>query len=218
MSVTIELVTKSIIMVSGRGGARKGAGRKTTWESGCTQKDTKPIRVPKAIASELLVIAHKLDRGESLESDTKSKSDDLVQKVQDVLVKWRQLNEKASPKSTQSQWSKVRQLLSDLEQALGYPLSEPNQLSMDLVTESKNIDNKSTLESVSNSNMLSALELSQRLGVSASVVSRYKTGKRKQTLEAWSKTVDPDNLPWSYSDEAQKFFSTSDMESVTVSK
>lgn len=203
-------------MVSGRGGFREGAGRKTTWESGCTQKDTKPIRVPKAIASELLVIAHKLDRGEFLESDTKSKSDELVQQVQDVLVKWRRSAEEASPKSTH--WSKVCQLLSDLEQALGYPSPEPNQLSMDLVTESKNDDNKHISESVSKSNKLSASELSQRLGVGTTVLSRYKTGKRKQTLEEWSKTIDPDGLAWSYSDKAQKFFPTKTIDSVTVSK
>ena len=54
------------------GGKRKGSGRKSTWKSGCKFEDTKLIRVPKAIADELLCIAHKLDKGESLDLETKS--------------------------------------------------------------------------------------------------------------------------------------------------
>jgi predicted nucleic acid-binding Zn-ribbon protein len=59
-------------MKSGRGGIRQGAGRKTTWVSGCTQAETKVIRVPKKFEKELLEIAHKLDAGEVIELDTKS--------------------------------------------------------------------------------------------------------------------------------------------------
>jgi hypothetical protein len=56
-----------------RGGKRKGSGRKSTWKSGCKFEDTKLIRVPKAIADELLNIAHKLDSGETLDLVTKPK-------------------------------------------------------------------------------------------------------------------------------------------------
>lgn len=55
-----------------RGGKRKGSGRKSTWRSGCKFEDTKLIRVPKAIADEVLKLAHKLDAGESLDLATKS--------------------------------------------------------------------------------------------------------------------------------------------------
>lgn len=54
-----------------RGGKRKGAGRKSTWKSGCRFEDTQLIRVPRAIASEIMQIAHKLDAGESLDLGTK---------------------------------------------------------------------------------------------------------------------------------------------------
>ena len=56
-----------------RGGKREGSGRKSTWKSGCKFEDTKLIRVPKAIADDVLEIAHKLDSGDSLDSVTKPK-------------------------------------------------------------------------------------------------------------------------------------------------
>lgn len=57
-----------------RGGHRERAGRKSTWKSGCSFGETKLIRVPQRIAGELLVIAHKLDAGESLDLVTKQLS------------------------------------------------------------------------------------------------------------------------------------------------
>lgn len=50
-----------------RGGVRKGAGRKSTWVSGCKFSDTKLIRVPKLIASRLLSVAHRIDSGEDID-------------------------------------------------------------------------------------------------------------------------------------------------------
>ena len=52
-----------------RGGKRKGAGRKSSWQN----NETVLIRVPKVLASQLIDIAHKLDEGKSLESVTQSK-------------------------------------------------------------------------------------------------------------------------------------------------
>ena len=49
-----------------RGGKRPGAGRKSSWPSGCGREDTKLIRVPKKLADELLEIAHRLDGGEQV--------------------------------------------------------------------------------------------------------------------------------------------------------
>lgn len=54
-----------------RGGARKGAGKKTSWKSGCTFNQTKLIRVPLALASRLLDIAHWIDEGGEIEKVTK---------------------------------------------------------------------------------------------------------------------------------------------------
>ena len=61
-----------------RGGKRVGAGRKSSWPSGCGRADTKLIRVPIKLADELLEIARKLDAGESLESVTQTKGVDSV--------------------------------------------------------------------------------------------------------------------------------------------
>ena len=56
-------------MSSSRGGNREGAGRKSAWKNG----ETQTIRVPKALVSQLLEIARRLDNGESIEFETKSK-------------------------------------------------------------------------------------------------------------------------------------------------
>jgi hypothetical protein len=55
-----------------RGGARKGAGKKTSWKSGCKFNDTKLIRVPSALALRVLEIAHWLDDGGEIEKVSKS--------------------------------------------------------------------------------------------------------------------------------------------------
>ena len=43
---------------NGHGGKRQGAGRKSTWTSGCSREDTKSIRVPKKIADKVMSFAH----------------------------------------------------------------------------------------------------------------------------------------------------------------
>jgi hypothetical protein len=57
-----------------RGGHREKAGRPSTWKSGCKFSETKLIRVPAAIADQLLEIAHRLDSGETLDLVTKQLS------------------------------------------------------------------------------------------------------------------------------------------------
>lgn len=57
-----------------RGGARKNAGRKSAWASGCQFVDTQTIRVPKAIAAEVLEFARNLDRERTLEKDSISEN------------------------------------------------------------------------------------------------------------------------------------------------
>jgi hypothetical protein len=56
-----------------RGGKRPGAGGKPTWKHG----KTKVIRVPIALADEILEYARKLDTGDITDSDTGSKVVDL---------------------------------------------------------------------------------------------------------------------------------------------
>lgn len=56
-----------------RGGKREGAGGKPTWKNG----KTKTIRVPIAIAEEVLKLAKELDEKGVIERDTESKVLDL---------------------------------------------------------------------------------------------------------------------------------------------
>ncbi len=56
-----------------RGGYRLGAGGKPQWIHG----KTKVIRVPEALADQILVIARMLDEGKSLDNVTASKTIDL---------------------------------------------------------------------------------------------------------------------------------------------
>lgn len=53
-----------------RGGRRENAGRKPTWNN----QDTITIRVPKLIATQVMLLARRLDSGEIIELDTESKS------------------------------------------------------------------------------------------------------------------------------------------------
>jgi hypothetical protein len=48
-----------------RGGYRKGAGRKSSWQN----SDTQLIRVPRVFAAHLLTMARKLDQNEFLEPE-----------------------------------------------------------------------------------------------------------------------------------------------------
>ena len=54
----------------GRGGSRKGAGRKSGWNS---DSRTRTIRVPEAISERLLEIAHWIDDGNVIDFVSKSK-------------------------------------------------------------------------------------------------------------------------------------------------
>lgn len=56
-----------------RGGARVNAGAKSKWKHG----KTKTIRVPESICPQILEYARKLDYGQSIEYETKSKVLDL---------------------------------------------------------------------------------------------------------------------------------------------
>ena len=64
----------------GRGGKRDRSGRPSSWSTGIRQKDTKVIRVPKYIASQVLKYAHDLDKGE----DFLSKIESFVSKIESL--------------------------------------------------------------------------------------------------------------------------------------
>ena len=55
-----------------KGGRRKNAGRKNSWQSGCKSYETTTIRVPRVLRDELLELAHRLDAGEELNFVTNS--------------------------------------------------------------------------------------------------------------------------------------------------
>lgn len=59
-----------------RGGHRENAGRKAGWNN----PETQTIRVPKALAGQLLEIARKLDEGQFIDFDTKSKDSIVISK------------------------------------------------------------------------------------------------------------------------------------------
>jgi hypothetical protein len=61
--------SKKALKQDRRGGKRENAGRKAIWKN----KDTITIRVPKLIATQVLELAHRLDSGEEIDLDTKSK-------------------------------------------------------------------------------------------------------------------------------------------------
>lgn len=99
-----------------RGGCRRGAGRKPGWRHGRTQT----IRVPVALAEQLLEMARKLDLSEDRSEDRGTeKVDNPWSKLQAVLSEWQGKCEGEPADSPE--WEKVRQLLSEIEQALSPP-------------------------------------------------------------------------------------------------
>jgi len=103
-----------------RGGHRENAGRKSGWE----HPETTVIRVPQFLANQLLEVARKLDKGESLDLITESKdsnielvteseSDLVIESIKHILGAWRVRADAVSLKN--SDWRKVRQILSQLE-------------------------------------------------------------------------------------------------------
>ncbi len=60
---------KKLLKRDNRGGKRENAGRKSNWKN----QDTITIRVPREIVSKVIEVAHRIDSGEHIESDTESK-------------------------------------------------------------------------------------------------------------------------------------------------
>ena len=114
-----------------RGGRRKGAGRKTAWESGCTFPETTVIRVPKYLKDEILNIAHRLDAGEEIDLDAKSlreKNDYLEGKVLELEQELNQPKQLELPSTdivtnSKKQMNKIRdEILKDLPLGKSSPM------------------------------------------------------------------------------------------------
>lgn len=139
-----------------RGGARDNAGRKSGW----VNVETKLIRVPVAIESQLMVIAKKLDRGESIDLETKSIEiesvtestlDSVTDSIKGIVSKYRQESDKKSLTKT-TRWDAARKLLAELEAVLYTEtvietVTEIKLEEKELVTESKVTDNDSVTDS-----------------------------------------------------------------------
>lgn len=148
-------------MKSGRGGSREGAGRKTTWASGCKQENTKLIRVPKAIATQLLEIAHELDAGEAIDLDTESKEEKVTKSnldlkltaIEECLTKWRQYSNGYKP-NPNTRMQKMREMLVELEAIVWRKdLSLASEV-LESVTESDRTNEKEIIELATKSNDL----------------------------------------------------------------
>ena len=103
------------------GGRREGAGRKTTWASGARKEDSKLVRVPGYIATDVLKAAHYIDAGGvinyQLDSVTQSDGhqlDSVTQSNNSQLDRLTKLIEqyKSQAKDTRD-WSKANKLLDE---------------------------------------------------------------------------------------------------------
>ena len=130
-----------------RGGARDNAGRKSGW----VNLETKLIRVPVAIESQLIAIAKKLDRGESIESETKSieiesviqsNLDSVTDSIKEIVSKYRQMSNKTTLKNTR--WDHARKLLKELESVLYI------ETTIESITESKLEEKELVTDSIIN--------------------------------------------------------------------
>ena len=65
---------------------------RSSWASGCGREETKPIRVPIAIAEKVLSIAHQLDEGKEVKIDNDTQS--MKQQNQRLRAKIKELEEK----------------------------------------------------------------------------------------------------------------------------
>ena len=104
------------------GGRRDGAGRKSTWASKARKEDSKLVRVPGYIASEVLKAAHYIDAGGVINYNTfdlvnqldNRKFDSVTQSNTTRLDRLTELVEryKSQAKDTRD-WSKANKLIGD---------------------------------------------------------------------------------------------------------
>lgn len=97
-----------------RGGHRENSGRPSPWES---SSDTKAIRVPAWMVDEILGLAKKLDKGESIGNVQNQKDSEIsLERLQAVCDKW----EKAIPPKQVAapRWINTCKLLAEVAASL----------------------------------------------------------------------------------------------------
>ncbi len=138
-----------------RGGKRDNAGRKSGW----VNPETKLIRVPVAIESDLMAIAKKLDQGETfdlntksneIESVTESNLDFVTDSIKEIVDRYRKESDKSAPKNTK--WDNARRLLKELELVLY------DEGVLDSVTESNLEENEIVTDSKVENDFVTVLE------------------------------------------------------------
>jgi hypothetical protein len=197
-----------------RGGARDNAGRKSGW----VNVETKLIRIPVMIESQLIAIAKKLDQGEiidfetksiEIESVTESKLDSVTDSIKEIVDRYKKESDAATPKNTR--WDNARKLLSELEPIL-YPeiviesvtesitiendsVTDSEEINNDLVTESKayKIEQFELIPDFQKTKLepLSQPDLAIRLQVSDRAMRNHK-----DDFAEWSKSKDPSGVSW----------------------
>lgn len=196
-----------------RGGQREGAGRKSTWVSGCTFKDTTLIRVPSNLASILLEVAHKIDAGEVIDFATKSDSQESKPVISDSVIENTQSQEKNDfvtksenlsdniGKGKENDSVTKSENLSDKGQQPSVihkakDLEKPIQLELSVksfeLTESNLGFN---LESLFSTPIPGKL-LAHRLGVGVVTLSKKKKDCSTVGFYDWLQKKDPDDIRW----------------------
>jgi hypothetical protein len=119
------------MILHNRGGSRINAGRKSSWST----SETQTIRVPISLIDPILEIAHKLDSGENIESDTKSNSWSLeyLESIKEKLLSDKVLTRGSKDKSV------VRKSIDAMiAHLLQVDNNKPNQINLDFDTKSNN--------------------------------------------------------------------------------
>jgi hypothetical protein len=208
-----------------RGGKRDNAGRKSGW----VNLETKLIRVPVAIESQLMAIAKKLDQGEIIDLETKSieielvtesRIDSVTNSIKEIVQKYKQESDKTTLKNTR--WDQARKLLGDLELVLYTEtiidsvteiktevkelVTESESHINDLVTESKGyeVEQIELIPIVLQSSKLEPLsqpDLAIRLKVSVRAMRNHKND-----FAEWSKSKDPDGVAWERHEDTKKYY------------
>lgn len=198
-----------------RGGKRAGAGRKSTWASGCTQADTKLIRVPIAIADQVLEMAHRLDSGDALDLVTRSKTESDIQTVIDFFRKWQDLSDRANTKSVK--WAEARRLLAEARE-LVKSLVEPGSVQMglpdielpfDSETDSKGTSQEAHKDIFEALGPLKTPALAARLRLSRGTIGSAKKKYWPDSpfeLSKWLQERDPDGIAWEYREPEKLYY------------
>jgi hypothetical protein len=166
-----------------RGGAREGAGRKSTWPSGCKFAETKLIRVPERLAEQLLDIARLMDAGLNVEQDIFSCE---LPETGQVSV---------NPRSRKPE--------------VDSPISKPHQRVVvttplfEIVTEPNDRVQSLVLEPLTSSQLLKRFGLKSRGTLNDKKKRCYPDNPAE--FHRWSGQKDPDGVSWDYHESDNMF-------------